>query len=143
TAVAATRGCTISTVTTTSRRHATNTGARPRSPQQDQDPVTRAHSGNPGYLPGRLQRPSIGQAHNAKAPRRQRARIQVSPIRGRHDSDMRSIGRTARISGLLPDVRLWAEGRTGGEAGPTLARRRASSMSSGPGAAGPAPRLPG
>ena len=45
----------------------------PRSPQQDQDPVTRARSSNPGYLPGGLQRPSIGQAHSTKAQRRQRA----------------------------------------------------------------------
>ena len=66
----------------------------PRSLQQDRNPVTRARSSNPGYLPGRLQRPSIGQAHSTKAQRRQRERTQVSPIRGRHDSDMGSIGRT-------------------------------------------------
>ena len=30
-----------------------------RSPQQDRDPVTRARSSNPGYLPGRLQRQSL------------------------------------------------------------------------------------
>ena len=69
-------------------------GRHPRSPQQDQDPVTRARSSNPGYLPGGLQRPSTGQAHSTKAQRRQRAAPQVSPIRGRHDSDMGSIGRT-------------------------------------------------
>ena len=81
---------------------------RPRSPQQDQDPVTRARSSNPGYLPGGLQRPSIGQAHSTKAQRRQRGRTQVSPICGRHDRDMGSIGRMAR-SGPRP-VPLWQLG---------------------------------
>ena len=46
---------------------------RPRSPRQDQDPVTRARSSNPGYLPGRLQRQSSKQARSAKVERRQRA----------------------------------------------------------------------
>ena len=64
---------------------------RPRSPRQDQDPVTRARSSNPGYPPGRLQRQSSKQARNAKVERRQRAaQPQVSPIRGRHESGMKS-----------------------------------------------------
>ena len=46
---------------------------RPRSPRQDQDPVTRARSSNPRYLPGRLQRQSSKQARSAKVERRQRA----------------------------------------------------------------------
>jgi transposase len=47
---------------------------RPRSPRQDQDPVTRAHSSNPGYPPGRPQRQPYNQARSAKEQRRQRAR---------------------------------------------------------------------
>ncbi len=35
-----------------------DTGEPPAEPQQDQDPVTRARSGNPGYLQGRLRRQS-------------------------------------------------------------------------------------
>jgi hypothetical protein len=43
---------------------------------------------------------------------------------------------------ILPG-KIGAYRKDEGEAGPTLARRLASSMSSGPGAASPAPRLPG
>src|SRR5438552_16695242 len=64
---------------------------RPRSPRQDQDPVRRARSSNPGYPPVGLQRQSEKQARSAKAGQRQRAaQPQVSSIRGRHDSDMKS-----------------------------------------------------
>jgi len=96
TSIPATRGWTISIATSLLTPRTTETGTPPGSPQQDQNPVTRARSSNPGYSPGRLQRPSIGQAHSTKARRHQRAAPQVSPIRGRHDSDMGSIGRTGQ-----------------------------------------------
>src|SRR5262249_29461124 len=68
-----------------------DTGTPPAEPAQDRDPVTRARSSNPGYPPGRLQRQSSKQARSAKVGRRQRtAQPQVSSIRGRHDSGMKS-----------------------------------------------------
>ena len=96
TSMPATRGWTISIPHLPAVPDTWIRARRPRSPQQDQDPVIRARSSNPGYPPGRLQRQSLIQARSAKEQRRQRAaQPQVSFIRGRHVSDIKSLIRAS------------------------------------------------
>ena len=58
TSIPATRGWTISTAASFFSQYRIR-ARRPRGPRQDRDPVTRARSSNPGYLPGGLQRQSL------------------------------------------------------------------------------------